>query len=158
MGRVLHKSGRNSGARKGRRARGAEKFSRSARARTGEKVHKSSRILHALLKKTCKTVPTFPHRLWHIAKPAGAAATCTRPTRSTTAARARTYAHHCLLARAGQLRRPVMHEIYRTRSRKWTFYVHVYTLESLLLVHMLPGFIGCVMDVEQGCHVYVGRY
>ena len=37
------------------RARGAEKFSRSARARTGEKVHKSSRILHALLKKTCKT-------------------------------------------------------------------------------------------------------
>ena len=26
-----------------------------ARARTGEKVHKSSRILHALLKKTCKT-------------------------------------------------------------------------------------------------------
>ena len=68
------------------------------------------------------------------------------------------YAHHCLLARAGQLRRPVMHEIYCTRSRKWTFYVHVYTLESLLLVHMLPGFIGCVMDVEQGCHVYVGRY
>ena len=46
---------RNSGARKGRRARGAENFSRSARARTGEKVHKSSRILHALLKKTCKT-------------------------------------------------------------------------------------------------------
>ena len=42
-------------ARKGRRARGAENFSRSARARTGEKVHKSSRILHALLKKTCKT-------------------------------------------------------------------------------------------------------
>ena len=41
--------------RKGRSARGAEKFSRSARARTGEKVHKSSRILHALLKKTCKT-------------------------------------------------------------------------------------------------------
>ena len=37
------------------RARGAENFSRSARARTGEKVHKSSRILHALLKKTCKT-------------------------------------------------------------------------------------------------------
>ena len=44
-------------ARKGKRARGAENFSRSARARTGEKVHKSSRILHALhvLKKTCKT-------------------------------------------------------------------------------------------------------
>ena len=37
------------------RARGAEIFSRSARARTGEKVHKSSRILHALLKKTYKT-------------------------------------------------------------------------------------------------------
>ena len=27
----------------------------AARARTGEKVHKPSRILHALLKKTCKT-------------------------------------------------------------------------------------------------------
>ena len=26
-----------------------------ARAPTGEKVHKSNRILHALLKKTCKT-------------------------------------------------------------------------------------------------------
>ena len=36
MGRVLHKSGRNSGARKGRRARGAETFSRSARAYWGK--------------------------------------------------------------------------------------------------------------------------
>ena len=38
LGRVLHKSGRNSGARKGRRARGAEKF---ARARTGGKLPSS---------------------------------------------------------------------------------------------------------------------
>ena len=54
-GRILHALLKKTGARKGRRARGAENVSRSARARTGEKVHKSSRILHALLKKTCKT-------------------------------------------------------------------------------------------------------